>query len=578
MSSAQALYVPLRTDPTDRDEDVSQTMYRETTKKTPNLTNGNSVGINGAINGATMSVTGSTTDSKVNRICDAFLDVLRAKTSTNLQNIITANVCKSSPAIDAALLLISGLRQESEDLAEKAAEHICFLVDVNQVYDHALGLYDLDLALLIVQQSQKDPREYLPYLQSLQELPSLQQKFTIDNDLKRYAKALRHLHERDAFDELKTYVTKHELYTPAFELYEYQPSRLSDLKRLYAYYLLSRNKYKEAGKTFASILDHQAAVEAFRSANLWHEALTCATLIPLPKEELAALATDLADALTETKDYHDAAVIHRDYLNSVESAAQSFCKASHYAEATRLVALHSRLDLLTSIIDPALVEASGSMTELLADMRSQLDAQVPRLRELRVKKAEDPLAFYGGDPTAGGDGADIPDNISLAPTDASTSGGTFMTRYTGAPGTGTIATGVSRKTSKNRRREERKRARGKKGSVYEEEYLVSSIGRLIERVNSTNEECQRLVDGLEWRQMPERAKAVRRAMVDVVGKCKACLGEVWQVAEVKKDENGEDVDGDGMGERPVGADGVLWDSMMAGTKKSEPPVVKDFEG
>ena len=38
---------------------------------------------------------------------------------------------------------------------DRAVEHICFLADVNRLYDHALGLYDLDLTLLVAQQSQK---------------------------------------------------------------------------------------------------------------------------------------------------------------------------------------------------------------------------------------------------------------------------------------------------------------------------------------------------------------------------------------------------------------------------------------
>ena len=36
-----------------------------------------------------------------------------------------------------------------------AIEHICFLADVNRLYENALGLYDLELALLVAQQSQK---------------------------------------------------------------------------------------------------------------------------------------------------------------------------------------------------------------------------------------------------------------------------------------------------------------------------------------------------------------------------------------------------------------------------------------
>ena len=41
------------------------------------------------------------------------------------------------------------------DHMDRAVEHICFLVDVNRLHDNALGLYDLDLTLLVAQQSQK---------------------------------------------------------------------------------------------------------------------------------------------------------------------------------------------------------------------------------------------------------------------------------------------------------------------------------------------------------------------------------------------------------------------------------------
>jgi elongator complex protein 1 len=47
-----------------------------------------------------------------------------------------------------------------DPLTDKAAEHICFLADVNQLYDTSLGLYNLDLALLIAQQSQKASNSY----------------------------------------------------------------------------------------------------------------------------------------------------------------------------------------------------------------------------------------------------------------------------------------------------------------------------------------------------------------------------------------------------------------------------------
>lgn len=217
---------------------MAQTMYKETAKRA-----------NGGVP-TDVALTGESrfdVNTKVNRICDAFLQVLEKRTETNLQNIVTANVCKTPPDLEGGLRIVAKLKEQDTSLAERAAEHICFLADVNQLYDHALGMYNLDVALLIAQQSQKDPREYLPYLQSLQEMESLRRQFTIDDNLGRRSKALSHLYEMDAFDELKTYAEKHELYSDAIALHKYQQERLKGIMKLYADYLNSRNRFKEAG-------------------------------------------------------------------------------------------------------------------------------------------------------------------------------------------------------------------------------------------------------------------------------------------------------------------------------------------
>lgn len=143
-------------------------------------------------------------------------------------------------------------------------EHICFLADVNKLYDNALGLYDLDLTLLVAQQSQKvsahprfflqaltllskDPREYLPFLQSLHEMPQLRRQFSINNHLGRYEEALKNLHQINVLEEVKGYMLKHSLYKEALELYRYRPDELSDIMQLYADYLRDNSKPKEAG-------------------------------------------------------------------------------------------------------------------------------------------------------------------------------------------------------------------------------------------------------------------------------------------------------------------------------------------
>ncbi|KJZ78807.1 hypothetical protein HIM_01580 [Hirsutella minnesotensis 3608] len=360
-----------------REEDVTQTMYQDT-KRRRHQADTDSAGQDGSRLQPLCS--------KVNTVCDALLKRLQPRKSTNLQNIITAHVCKIPPALDDGLTLVAELMQEDEKLAEKAIEHICFLVDVNRVYENALGLYDLALALLVAQQSQRDPREYLPFIQNLHALSEVRRKFEIDDHLARRPKALVHLQELDAFDELCDYTAKHALFQDALKLYRYDQPRLRTLTDLYAAHLESKSAFREAGLAYESLQNYARATSCYRAAGAtcWQECLYAAQQqVPsLSADAMNELATTLADALWEAKDYSAAATIHLDHLDSLETAVRSLCKGYHFAEAMRIVVQRGRPDLLESAVDAGLSEALGSTTEFLADCKSQLLAQVPRIAEL----------------------------------------------------------------------------------------------------------------------------------------------------------------------------------------------------
>lgn len=98
----------------------------------------------------------------------------------------------------------------SPDVVEDAVKYIIFLVDADQLFDTALGMYDFSLVIMIAQHAQKastfyikpltrtlihpqDPREYLPFLRELRALDKYYQRFRIDDHLKRYESALKNL-------------------------------------------------------------------------------------------------------------------------------------------------------------------------------------------------------------------------------------------------------------------------------------------------------------------------------------------------------------------------------------------------
>ena len=546
--------------------------------------------------------------SKVNSICDAILETLKLRKTSSLQNIITAHVCKSPPALDDGLLVVADMMREDESLAEKAVEHICFLVDVNRLFDHALGLYNLELTLLVAQQSQRDPREYIPFIQNLHQLPQLRLQFVVDDHLNRREKALRHLQVLNAFDELCSYTKKHALYQAAISLYRYDEPRLRTITDLYASHLEATSKFREAGLAYESIGNFAKAAGCYRAAgpSSWRECLFAAQLQTPPPSAaaLSDLAGDLADALYEARDYAAAAAVHLDHLGALEPAVRCLCKGYHFADALRLVALRGgrgggteitttetatateTAKLLESAVDAGLADALSSSTEFLADCKAQLRAQVPRILELRRKAVEDPLSFYEGERPGGGEG-DVPDDVSVAASSRMSTSASLFTRYTGKGGSvGTVGSNVSRATSKNRRREEKKRARGRKGTVYEEEYLVNSVRRLVERVEGGRDEVERLAFGLVRRGMAERARAVEALASEVVEGCRVAIKEVWPPAEVTASPagavngggpgvygNGEGIE---YGYRPTGANAVLQDSLVSRNIRQEPPIVSAF--
>ena len=93
----------------------------------------------------------------------------------------------------------------------------------------------------------QDPREYLPFLQNLQEMVPLRRKYTIDDYLGRYSKALTHLHAIHEFEEFKKYMAKHSLYDDALHMCRHAEEQIKDVMRLYADFLSRGSKHKDAG-------------------------------------------------------------------------------------------------------------------------------------------------------------------------------------------------------------------------------------------------------------------------------------------------------------------------------------------
>ncbi|XP_054872358.1 elongator complex protein 1-like isoform X2 [Amphiprion ocellaris] len=134
----------------------------------------------------------SSGQKKVDVVCDALRNAMESMDPNKFcLSILTAHVKKTVPELEIALQKVHELRENPPEApgavsAEEALKYLLFLVNVNDLYEHSLGTYDFDLVLMVAEKSQKDPKEYLPFLNMLKSLEPNYQRYTIDKHLKRY--------------------------------------------------------------------------------------------------------------------------------------------------------------------------------------------------------------------------------------------------------------------------------------------------------------------------------------------------------------------------------------------------------
>ncbi|CAG8447568.1 10999_t:CDS:10 [Ambispora leptoticha] len=438
---------------------------------------------------------------KVNIICDSIREILEnLDLKRYIQSILTAYVHKTPPDLEPALKLLVVLKEKDFDYAEDALKFITFLVDTDKLFDVALGMYNFSLVLMVAQQSQRDPREYLPFLSELQTHEKYFQRFKIDDYLKRYEKALNNLYlaGEKHIDRCYEYILEHELYRLGLTLFSNNPEPYKKIMSMYGDYLSSNKKHKEAGLAYLLADKHIDALDSYKNALLWRDAFSIAQQLNYTSQDLYDLAKEFSELLTDKKSYQDAARVLLDYTQELEDAINLLGKSYMWDEATRICYLKNRVDLLETHIKPSVLEGYKHLIEDIEDMKEQLNKQTMRLTELLIdKENEEQLEHIRNDETL--------ENVEIF-SDTSSIAVSDFSRYTKSNTRLSVDSSRSGKSAKSRRRDERKRARGKKGSIYEKEYLFDSLRRLKERFYNMQGSISNILHFLITSKYVEKAK------------------------------------------------------------------------
>jgi hypothetical protein len=386
-------------------------------------------------------------DGKVNTICNALIPLLDQ--TRHYEPLMTCYACMLPANLRSILSIIVSLK-ENTAVIEKAIKYALFLIEPEKLYNEALAMYNLPLALSLAKRaSTMNPQDYQPFLNKLSRLPLLEQQFQICEYLKDFREAIRVL--------LKM-------------CNECEDPRGED--RVIAF-ILDRKLFKEGIETcsgkirnhilaeYAKTLNPTSAIKALLLAGYVEEAKKLSSgddwlllFKNLREEELRPLRNQSIEIATR--------------IGDIEAAVNIALKEEKYTWALR----HTTLDITAE-----LEQASTSMLLCISECLGELKSKFERLFPLQSKFISDPVSFI------------------LA--------AVAVTTLTGDSETASQMSFVSRQSAlssaskRSKKKQERNKLKDKPGSPFEREFLHHSIVTALTSLKKISEGVTDLKEALE---------------------------------------------------------------------------------
>lgn len=475
--------------------------------------------------------------TKVNVVCDALLQSLyEANKEKFLLPIITAHVKKNPPELEKALELVHNLKVSPSNIVslEETLRHLLCMVDINQLYDIALGMYDFDIVLMVAEKSQKDPKEYLPYLNSLRQMETNYQRYTIDKHLRRFPKALQHItkcgHER--FNECLQFIEQHKLHKEALQLYEPTQEEFQLVAASYAGELKAHRLYEEAAVMYVKAADWENALQCFQTSHNAEQVMCMAQRLSYTPEKLANLASSFAGTLKSLGHHQNASMLYEQYANDVEEAIVTLIDGGFWDGSLRLMHKYDRTDFIESNLKDAIVTAFHDQMESLQTFHIDFMHYKNRLFIVREEKRKARLEILDDEGCPAN--VDLYSDASSVAVDSVVSHSSSSSKRSGTSSHFSRSTGRS---SRNRRKDERKKWSLKEGSRYEEYALVDALGKIISHMDILQGDVRKLLLAMVQFNYDDKASELQDFYSSFLDTIEKVLPSLQETVETDQSQN-----------------------------------------
>uniref|UniRef100_A0A8I3X2I7 IkappaB kinase complex-associated protein n=1 Tax=Callithrix jacchus TaxID=9483 RepID=A0A8I3X2I7_CALJA len=361
----------------------------------------------------------------------------------------------------------------------------------------------------------KDPKEYIPFLNTLKKMETHYQRFTVDKYLKQYEKAVGHLSKcgPEYFPECLNLIKDKKLYKEALKLYSPSSQQYQDISIAYGEHLMQEHMYEPAGLMFARCGAHEKALSAFLTCGNWKQALCVAAQLNFTEDQLAGLGRTLAGKLVEQRKHIDAAMVLEQYAQDYEEAVFLLLEGAAWEEALRLVYKYNRLDIIETNIKPSILEAQKSYMAFLDSQTATFSRYKKHFLVVRKLKEQAQQAGLD-DEVPHGQESDL-----FSETSSVVSGSQMSGKYSHSNSR------ISARSSKNRQKVERKKHGLKEGSLLEDLALLEALSEVVE--NTENQKVYHILKVLFLFEFDEQGRELQKAFEDTLQLIERSIPEIW---------------------------------------------------
>ncbi|CAG0914805.1 unnamed protein product [Notodromas monacha] len=441
---------------------------------------------------------------KVDVVCGELRRVMLAKDPVTLYKPILASFAQCvSPNLEGAICFLASMNRE---VLQAGLKYLIYLSNVDALFNAALGTYDTQLAAMVAELSQKDPKEYIPFLEAFKKLDSPFREYSIDIHLQRWGHALNHLSSiwdtsADAKALFLKLVKEKALFKHAMKLSPRGSELFREVTLMYGEFLLKMGRREEAALVYATGGHHENAAKAFAASGEEHLAYSEVQKCGIGFVDVGRV---LANALATKREFSRAARIAIEWCEDVDTAVQLLMDGRLWSEA---IGISQRFSCsFHETIVEKLLDFVNNLIRTFSETGEQLSQRTGRYEVVTKSKFED--AFNTGD------GENFPDVISETETSVSEASSLASSRS-------------QRSIARKKKKEERKMRSLREGSRTEDLALVATIHSQIIAVYVTKNDVREALITLTALDRWDLAKELQRAYSIALSVCKNCSLRIW---------------------------------------------------